>query len=104
MSKRQARMGVGGAIVRLILCCVVLCFVVVVRGSVGGGGGGGGGGGVGGGVCYDQVSQYNISSNLESKHFSATSGGLYSLVGGSGVGGGGDSTVHEMVLVNSMFW
>ena len=40
-------------------------------------------------------------NNLESEHFSATSGGLYSLVG-SGDVGGGDSTVHEMVLVKSI--
>ena len=43
-----------------------------------------------------QGSQYPFS-NLESEHFSATSGGLYSLVGsGDANGGGGASTVHDM--------
>jgi hypothetical protein len=80
MSKRQARMGVGGAIVG------VCCFVWGVAGGL-----------VGGGVvvCYGQGSQCPFN-NLESEHFSATSGGLYSLVGsGDAHGGGGDSTVHE---------
>jgi hypothetical protein len=40
--------------------------------------------------------------NLESEHFSATSGGLYSLVGsGDENGGGGASTVHEMDVGDS---
>ena len=57
---------------------------------------------VGGVVLLYAVIEYpNISFNLESEHFSPTSGGLYSLVG-SGDGGGGDSTVHEMVLVIPM--
>lgn len=56
-------------------------------------------------VCflYAVIECYNIPFNLESEHFSATSGGLYSLVG-SGDGGGGDSTVHEMVLVIFACW
>jgi hypothetical protein len=41
-------------------------------------------------------------NNLESEHFSATSGGLYSLVGsGDENGGGGASTVHEMGVADS---
>ena len=78
-------MGVGGAI--LCGCGVVM---LVVRGLVGCGV-----------LLYAVIEYYNISFDLESEHFSATSGGLYSLVG-SGDVGGGDSTVHEMVLVKSM--
>ena len=59
---------------------------------------------MGGGVLlYAVIECYNIPFNLESEHFSATSGGLYSLVGcGDADGGGGDSTVREMVLVIAM--
>ena len=64
MSKRQALMGVGGAIV-----CGCSVVMLVVRGLVGCGV-----------LLYAVIEYYNISFDLESEHFSATSGGLYSLI------------------------
>lgn len=52
-------------------------------------------------MLWSQRLQYPFG-DLESEHFSATSGGLFSLVGsGDENGGGGANTVHEMGVGDS---